>query len=138
MHGQARRGRKTKAYVTWVGVKNRCNNPNDDKNYPYYGGRGIKVCARWDNFENFLADMGEPPSKSHTIERCNTNGDYEPSNCYWATRKEQSVNRSYCRVQPTFWPYIDWLYEHQGLTQQAIADQFGVDQVRISQILRRS
>lgn len=57
-----------------------------------YGGRGIKVCKRWHKFENFYADMGEPPTPKHTLERKNNDKGYSPSNCKWATRKEQSNN----------------------------------------------
>lgn len=70
----------------------RCINPNDPA-WKYYGGRGIKVCQRWMQFENFLADMGlRPPGL--TIDRYpNNNGDYEPGNVRWATMKEQAANR---------------------------------------------
>lgn len=80
-------------YRSWSGMKSRCNNPKRTQ-WKHYGGRGIKVCERWELFENFLADMGAKPSQCHSIERCNNEDGYHPGNCRWATRAEQMLNRS--------------------------------------------
>lgn len=80
-------------HASWTHMKERCTNPNCDA-FPDYGGRGIKICERWMVFENFYADMGPRPSLKHTLDRHpNKDGDYEPSNCRWATKKEQAGNR---------------------------------------------
>jgi hypothetical protein len=73
-------------------MKDRCNNPKAAQ-YQYYGGRGIRVCERWNVFENFLADMGPRPSPSHSIDRINNDGNYEPGNCRWATMSTQRLNQ---------------------------------------------
>jgi hypothetical protein len=86
-------GKMHPMYVCWVGMNQRCNNPNSHI-WKYYGGRGIKVCDRWrgrGGFTNFYHDMGD--SNGLTIDRINNDGNYEPSNCRWATRKEQMVSR---------------------------------------------
>lgn len=93
-HGAAKRGSKrNKEYTAWQHMKSRCLNPNT-KNYSNYGGRGIKVCDRWLKFENFYLDIGDAPSPKHSLDRYpDVNGNYEPSNCRWATDKEQQRNR---------------------------------------------
>jgi hypothetical protein len=92
------RSRKHPLFNIWKAMIQRCENPNHDA-YALYGGRGIRLCARWRNdFEAFAADMGERPTMRHTVDRLDTNGDYEPSNCRWATKKEQSSNRRDNRV----------------------------------------
>lgn len=77
-------------YWCWVHMRQRCRNPHSNA-FANYGARGISVCERWNEYGNFLTDMGERPD-GHSLERIDVNGNYEPSNCTWATRKEQSRN----------------------------------------------
>lgn len=83
---------KSSTYSSWQAMIERCRNPNH-KAFKNYGGRGIKVCERWQKFENFLEDMGEN-SDNLTLDRINSDGNYESSNCRWATRIEQNNNTS--------------------------------------------
>lgn len=78
-------------YQTWINMRKRCQNPND-ANYPAYGGRGITVCRRWDDFSKFLQDMGPKPSPAHTLERVENSESYNPFNCVWALPTRQANN----------------------------------------------
>ncbi len=92
-HGEANRGGCSAEYNCWLNLIARCENQNS-KNWPLWGGRGIRVCARWrQSFVAFLADMGRKPSPRHSIDRIDPDGHYEPGNCRWATPSEQRRNR---------------------------------------------
>lgn len=79
-------------YYVWVAMRQRCRNPKC-RIYKHYGGRGIKICKRWEKFENFFEDMGRRPEGKYSLDRIDVNGDYEPSNCRWATQLQQVLNR---------------------------------------------
>lgn len=87
-HGQSR----TPEYRAWIEMWRRCTRQKK-AGFKLYGGRGIRVQARWKKFENFLADMGKKPTVKHSLDRKDTNGNYGPKNCHWATAKEQQRNK---------------------------------------------
>jgi len=82
----------TPEWRVWKGMRQRCLDV-DVPQYRHYGGRGIKICTRWESFDNFFEDMGHRPSAKHSLDRIDVNGNYEPNNCKWATWKEQHRNR---------------------------------------------
>lgn len=88
-HGKAKE--LSPAYRSWICMRSRCNSPNNTS-YFYYGGRGITICKEWNEFSNFLRDMGERP-EGLTLDRIDPDGNYCKENCRWATRKEQLENR---------------------------------------------
>ena len=90
-HGHAFSTGESKTHKAWQHMRERCSNPNNGS-WKDYGGRGIKVCDRWQSFVNFVDDMGECPS-NRMLERDDNDGNYEPGNCRWATRTEQNRNK---------------------------------------------
>lgn len=116
---------KTRVYKAWLGMRARCGNPRQTA-YSYYGGRGIKVCERWSVFENFLADMGEP-GVGLTLDRIDSNGNYEPSNCRWATKAEQTRNQR---------KSVRLTMNGKTLTQTEWAREVGIHSKTISMRLR--
>jgi len=92
-HGASRRGRVRPEFKTWCGMKDRCLNHNS-RLYAYYGGRGITIHPTWvKDFSAFLSSVGERPSPSHSLDRIDNDGNYEPGNVKWSTAKEQIHNR---------------------------------------------
>lgn len=99
-HGHDRREQRSPEYRAWLGARRRCNSTKS-KDFIEWGGRGITICPRWGNFLNFLRDMGKRPTPRHSLDRINNDGNYEPSNCRWASQYEQAQNRRKRRV-----PYV--------------------------------
>lgn len=98
-------GLRTPEYRAWAHMWSRCTNPNT-KDWPLYGGIGVKVCARWKAFELFLKDMGYRPSNMHSIDRYPNNcGNYEPGNCRWATASEQGFNKRITTERNVIWKF---------------------------------
>lgn len=93
VHGGYLGGKENPEHYVWRTMILRCTNPNQQA-FPHYGARGIKVCKRWMEYQNFLADMGLRTSPQHSLDRIDVDGDYEPSNCRWATRAEQQKNKT--------------------------------------------
>ncbi len=108
---------KSPEYNAWMHMLHRCNNPKD-KAFKHYGAKGVNVCARWSNsFDDFYADMGPRPSADYSLDRIDSTGDYEPSNCRWANRIEQANNKRHNKR-------VDFFGEM--LTAREIADRTGV------------
>ena len=114
-HGMANsrvKGYAIKAYGVWQAMRDRCSNPNR-ADFHRYGGRGISVCQRWEKFENFYADMGEPPTGT-SLDRIDNDKGYSKKNCRWATRKEQVYNSTcikYVVIKGVSKPLQVWLKE---------------------------
>jgi len=131
-HGLAPRHGKPLAYSSWTNMMRRCTHENDPR-YPEWGGRGIRVCERWLNFANFLADMGERPP-GMTLDRINNDGNYEPGNCRWATPHGQQVNSRNFKLVPDAIAEIRRL-RASGLTLGVIAAQTGLHRSTVSRAL---
>jgi hypothetical protein len=123
----SRHGKRfSSSYNVWFAMKDRCQNRNN-KNYHNYGGRGIKVCERWQLFVNFYEDMGDRPPK-YQIERIDNSGDYSPENCKWSTRSDQMRNTRNTRTL---------LYQGQEKCLTDWAIQFGIKPSTLSRRLSR-
>ena len=96
-HGGYIGGKEKPEHYIWRSMLARCNNSND-KAFKYYGAKGIGVCKRWLKYENFLKDVGERPTKNHSLDRIDTTKGYKPSNCKWSTRSEQQKNKTTTKI----------------------------------------
>lgn len=115
-------------WVAWRAMKQRCYDPKF-RAFPYYGGRGISVCERWRNsFDAFYADMGLKPSSAHSLDRIDVEGNYEVSNCRWATAVEQSANKRIVKK-------IEWRGRCQSVRQWA--DELSIEYDRLDDRLRK-
>ena len=113
----------TDIHNIWLGMKDRCNNPNNSK-YKYYGGRGISVCARWQiSFSDFEQDVGPRPSLSHTIDRKDNSLGYEPNNVRWATKTEQTRNRN-ISIRDISGKSLAEISQDSGLSYSAVYGRF--------------
>lgn len=115
-HGHMKRGMVSPTWISWDAMRARCTRPAHEA-FHHYGGRGITICDRWMKFENFVADMGDRPSRRHSIERIDVNGHYEPENCYWATWAEQGNNKRDNRVVT---------YQGQPYTVRQLSNKTGI------------
>lgn len=114
-HGYAKS--KPPEYRAWQEMRQRCKNPNH-KFYKNYGGRGVQVCERWNDFQNFLDDVGFKPSNKYSIDRINNDGNYSPENCRWTNSKQQARNRS---------NNVLYTYKGQSFTIPEWAEKFNIN-----------
>jgi len=128
-------------YRSWMGMKSRCNNPSSVR-WEHYGGAGVKVCARWLSFSNFLVDMGERPAGT-SLGRIGDRGNYEPGNCKWQTVQEQAkigANNGRSKLTEEQVHCIRALYQpkaRKGCSAKNLAADLGVSVVTIDEIVRR-
>ncbi len=134
-HGGAVRTATLPLYRAWKAMRNRCNNPNG-QDWRYYGGKGVTICSRWDEFALFAADVGPHPGSGWTLDRIDGAGNYEPSNVRWARQKTQNQNRVSNQLNQQLAVEIRDIYSQGKLSQGQLAVLFGVSKNAICKLVR--
>lgn len=129
-HGKSR----TPEYATWRSMLHRCTDPRD-RSFARYGGRGITICPRWFALDAFLEDMGPRPTSKHSLDRIDGDGNYEPSNCRWATATQQSRNRACVKMSEAVALEIRRRVR-DGDKQADVARSMKTDETTVSRIVR--
>ena len=125
--------KKHPLYGTWRNMRNRCNSPSHPA-YKNYGGRGIAICKEWDDFLVFASDMGDKPTPTHSIDRIDNSKGYSPSNCRWATNREQKRNTRISKLNDNQVSVIRHLLKNTNLSMAYIGSVFGVSSQTIFKI----
>lgn len=123
----------SKTYMVWSSMKSRCNNKNHHA-YNSYGGRNIKICNRWNDYVNFLEDMGDKP-EGLSLDRIDNNGDYSLDNCRWATRSEQQRNKKNTRLNEIAVKVIRYMFEVKGYGHTRIGRAMNLTREHIRDIV---
>jgi hypothetical protein len=134
-HGQSRaiNGNPTLEYRSWQQMMNRCYNPNDS-HFSEWGGRGILVCDKWQEFTNFFADMGKRPSARHSLGRIDNDKGYSPDNCRWETPPQQARNTRQTRLTIAKAREIRMQFK-RGYSCRELGEEFGVARQTVSNVV---
>jgi len=136
-HGNLLNRKVTKVYRAWISAKSRVGNSNNAA-FDRYGGRGITICERWQTFENFLEDMGTPPTPKHSLDRFpDNNGNYEPGNCRWATPAQQARNQQRTKLSEEKAQQIRAMREATGHGSKRIAKALGLSEGLVGSVIYR-
>lgn len=125
-HGHKSGGKRSRAYVVWMNMKARCKNPAS-KSFKDYGARGIGFDPAWERFENFFADIGEPPP-GMTLERMDNDQGYSKANCVWTTRAAQNLNKRSC---------VRYEYREESKTLAEWSRSLGIGRITLLKRLQR-
>lgn len=122
-------------YSLWRAMRHRCLSPKN-REYHLYGGRGITICERWNNFATFVEDVEPRPSPAHTLDRIDNDGNYEPGNTRWALKVTQARNSRKAKLTEAKVVEIRRLYAGGGCTHKQLGEMFGVHKVTIQHVIQ--